>query len=82
MRTTCAKVFIVLFLGPGRGRFLARGASAEFPGVCAWMVPATGLPMPLFSYGGSSTLVALLSLALVLNVAARRVPVLAADGYL
>ncbi len=71
------------------GRLLAVGVATYLGtqtllhiAVCAWMVPATGLPMPLFSYGGSSTLVALLSLALVLNVAARRVPVLAADGYL
>ncbi|MHC5066887.1 MAG: FtsW/RodA/SpoVE family cell cycle protein [Planctomycetota bacterium] len=49
--------------------------------VCAWLVPATGLPMPLVSYGGSSTLVAMMGIALVLNVGARREPVLAADGF-
>lgn len=49
--------------------------------VCAWLVPATGLPMPLVSYGGSSTIVAMMGIALVLNVGARREPVLAADGF-
>jgi rod shape determining protein RodA len=49
--------------------------------VCGWMVPATGLPMPLISYGGSSTLTAVLGIGLCLNVSARREPVLAGDGY-
>jgi len=49
--------------------------------VCTWLVPATGLPMPLVSYGGSSTLAAVLGITLALNVGARREPVLAADGF-
>lgn len=49
--------------------------------VCGWMIPATGLPMPLLSYGGSSTLSAVLGISLCLNVGARREPVLAGDGY-
>ena len=49
--------------------------------VCGWLVPATGLPMPLLSYGGSSTLAMLLGLALGLNIGARREPILAADGF-
>ncbi len=49
--------------------------------VCTWLLPATGLPMPLISYGGSSTMVAILALALALNVSARREPVLSADGW-
>ena len=49
--------------------------------VCGWLVPATGLPMPLVSYGGSSTLAMLLALALCLNIGARREPILAADGF-
>ena len=49
--------------------------------VCAWVLPSTGLPMPLVSQGGSVTLAASLGLALVLNVAARREPVLGPDGY-
>ena len=49
--------------------------------VCTWLVPATGLPMPLVSYGGSSTLAAVIGVSLALNVGARREPVLAADGF-
>ncbi|MBL9076534.1 MAG: FtsW/RodA/SpoVE family cell cycle protein [Planctomycetes bacterium] len=49
--------------------------------VCGWLAPATGLPMPLLSYGGSSTLAALLGIALCLNVGARREPILAGDGF-
>ena len=49
--------------------------------VCGWLAPATGLPMPLVSYGGSSTLAMLLALALCLNIGARREPILAADGF-
>ena len=49
--------------------------------VCTWLVPATGLPMPLVSYGGSSTMVAVLALALALGVGARRQPVVAADAF-
>ncbi len=50
--------------------------------VCGWLVPATGLPMPLVSYGGSSTLAMVLGIALCLNIGARREPILAADGLL
>lgn len=49
--------------------------------VCGWLVPSTGLPMPLVSYGGSSTWAALLGLAICLNIGARREPILAADGF-
>lgn len=49
--------------------------------VCAWIVPAKGLPMPLVSAGGSSTMAAVLGVALALSVSARREPVLAADGF-
>jgi rod shape determining protein RodA len=49
--------------------------------VCGWLVPATGLPMPLLSYGGSSTLATMLGIALCLNVGARPEPILAADGF-
>ena len=49
--------------------------------VCGWLVPSTGLPMPLLSYGGSSTLAMLLGLAVCLNIGARREPILAADGF-
>jgi rod shape determining protein RodA len=49
--------------------------------VCGWLVPATGLPMPLLSYGGSSSLATLLGIAICLNIGARREPILAADGF-
>ncbi len=49
--------------------------------VCAWLVPSKGLPMPLLSYGGSSTLATMLALALCLNIGARREPILAPDGF-
>jgi rod shape determining protein RodA len=49
--------------------------------VCAWALPATGLPMPLVSQGGSVTVAAALGIALVLNIGARREPVLASDGF-
>ncbi|MFN6192901.1 MAG: FtsW/RodA/SpoVE family cell cycle protein, partial [Planctomycetota bacterium] len=49
--------------------------------VCGWLVPATGLPMPFLSYGGSSALSALLGVAVCVNIGARREPVLAGDGF-
>lgn len=49
--------------------------------VCAWVLPSTGLPMPLLSQGGSVTVAAALGVAIVVNVGARREPVLASDGY-
>lgn len=49
--------------------------------VCGWLVPSTGLPMPLVSYGGSSTLAVLLGIAICTNIGARREPILAADGF-
>ncbi len=70
------------------GRLLAVGVAAYLAAqsllhvaVCAWAIPATGLPMPLLSNGGSSTLAALLGVALAVSVSARREPVLAADGF-
>jgi rod shape determining protein RodA len=49
--------------------------------VCGWLVPSTGLPMPLISYGGSSTMAMLLALAICVNIGARREPILAGDGF-
>jgi cell division protein FtsW (lipid II flippase) len=49
--------------------------------VCAWLVPATGLPMPLISYGGSSIMSTVLALGLALGVGARRQPVVSADAF-
>jgi rod shape determining protein RodA len=70
------------------GRLVAVGVAVYIGGqtllhaaVCAWLIPATGLPMPLVSQGGSSTLAAVLAIALSLSVSARPEPVLAADGF-
>ena len=70
------------------GRLLCVGVAAWIgsqslmhAAVCAWLVPSTGVPMPLLSYGGSSVLATLLGVALCCNVSARREPVLAGDGY-
>lgn len=49
--------------------------------VCGWLIPSTGLPLPLLSYGGSSTMATLLGIAVCLNIGARREPILAADGF-
>ncbi|MCK5940926.1 MAG: rod shape-determining protein RodA [Planctomycetes bacterium] len=49
--------------------------------VCGWLVPSTGLPMPLISYGGSSTMAMLIALAICVNIGARREPILAGDGF-
>jgi len=49
--------------------------------VCGWLVPSTGLPLPLLSYGGSSTLAMLLALAICINIGARREPILSGDGF-
>jgi rod shape determining protein RodA len=49
--------------------------------VCAWFVPAKGLPMPFVSAGGSSSVAALLGIGIALNVAAHREPVLSGDGF-
>ena len=70
------------------GRLLVVGVAAYLgtqvlvhAAVCTWLVPATGLPMPLISYGGSGTLVAAVALGLALNVGAHREPVLSSDGF-
>ena len=70
------------------GRLVAVGVAAWIGAqtlvhvaVCGWLVPATGLPMPLLSYGGSSSLATLLGIAICLNIGARREPILAADGF-
>ncbi len=64
----------------GVGSYLGAQAAMHVA-VCTWLVPATGLPLPLLSYGGSSTLVSVWAVALALNVSGRRAPVLASDGY-
>lgn len=70
------------------GRLIAVGVATYFAtqtlvhiAVCTWLIPATGLPMPLVSYGGSSVMVSMWAVALVLNVGARQEHVLAPDGF-
>ncbi len=41
-------------------------------GVVTSLIPTTGLPLPLMSYGGSSLLVTLLGVAILLNLSRRR----------
>lgn len=41
-------------------------------GVVTSLIPTTGLPLPLMSYGGSSLLVSLLSIGILLNLSQRR----------
>ncbi len=88
-----AAIVYGLLLTAGRtrerfGRLLCVGTAAWIgsqslmhAAVCGWLVPSTGLPMPLLSYGGSSVLATVLAVSLCLNVGARREPVLAGDGY-
>jgi len=44
----------------------------ENVGMCMGIMPVTGIPLPLLSYGGSSLVATLACLALVVNVHARR----------
>ncbi len=60
------------------GRRLATGVAALLAvqvlintGVTVGLLPVTGLPLPLISYGGSGLLAHCLALGLVLNVALR-----------
>nr|MBO2478282.1 rod shape-determining protein RodA [Bacillota bacterium] len=41
-------------------------------GMTLGLMPVTGLPLPLISYGGTSVLTTLTSIGLVLNVGLRR----------
>ena len=44
----------------------------ENVGMTMGIMPVTGIPLPLVSYGGSSTIAEFLALGLVLNVHMRR----------
>jgi rod shape determining protein RodA len=41
-------------------------------GMAAGFMPVVGLPLPLMSYGGSSLLTTMISIALLLNIGMRR----------
>jgi len=41
-------------------------------GMCVGLMPVTGIPLPLMSYGGSSVIYTFLALGIVMNVRMRR----------
>ncbi len=57
------------------GRYICVGVAAMFAfhmleniGMCIGIMPVTGIPLPFFSYGGSSLLTNLVAIGLVMNV--------------
>ncbi len=57
------------------GRYICIGVAAMFSfhvienvGMCIGIMPVTGIPLPFFSYGGSSLLTNMVAIGLVLNV--------------
>jgi len=61
------------------GTFLIMGITAVMlfqiainVGMCVGMMPVTGIPLPLMSYGGSSVIFSFLSLGIVMNIRMRR----------
>ncbi|MEW8959337.1 MAG: rod shape-determining protein RodA [Moorella sp. (in: firmicutes)] len=65
------------------GALLVSGVASTFAfhilvnvGMTTGIMPVTGIPLPLFSYGGSSMLANMLALGLVLNVNLRRQKIL------
>lgn len=60
------------------GRYIAAGVGAmllfhtlENVGMCIGLMPVTGIPLPFFSYGGTSMLTNLVAIGLVLSVSKR-----------
>lgn len=60
------------------GRYIAAGVgsmllfhTAENIGMCIGLMPVTGIPLPFFSYGGTSMLTNLIAIGLVLSVSRR-----------
>lgn len=60
------------------GRYIAAGVGAmllfhtlENIGMCIGLMPVTGIPLPFFSYGGTSMLTNLIAVGLVLSVSRR-----------
>ncbi|HEY5329063.1 MAG TPA: FtsW/RodA/SpoVE family cell cycle protein, partial [Acidobacteriaceae bacterium] len=41
-------------------------------GMCVDLMPVTGIPLPLMSYGGSSVIYTFLALGIVMNIRMRR----------
>ena len=57
------------------GKYMCVGVAAMFffhvlenIGMCIGLMPVTGIPLPFFSYGGSSLLTNLIAIGIVLNV--------------
>lgn len=57
------------------GRYICMGVAAMFAfhlienvGMCIGVMPVTGIPLPFFSYGGSSLLTNFVAVAMVMNV--------------
>ncbi len=57
------------------GKYICMGVAAMFAfhlienvGMCIGVMPVTGIPLPFFSYGGSSMLTNLIAIGLVMNV--------------
>lgn len=57
------------------GKYMCVGVAAmltfhvfENIGMCIGLMPVTGIPLPFFSYGGSSLLTNLIAIGIVLNV--------------
>ncbi len=66
------------------GRVAAAGIACWFAfqtfqniGMCLGIMPVTGVPLPLVSYGGSSMFASMMALGLLQNIAMRRHPALA-----
>lgn len=60
------------------GSYMCIGVAAMFIfhtyeniGMCLGLMPVTGIPLPFFSYGGSSILACMLAMGIVLNVGSR-----------
>ena len=61
------------------GTFIVMGIAAVMlfqiainVGMCVGMMPVTGIPLPLMSYGGSSVIFSFLALGIVMNIRMRR----------
>ena len=57
------------------GKYICLGVAAMFAfhlienvGMCIGVMPVTGIPLPFFSYGGSSLLTNLVAIGMVMNV--------------
>ena len=87
-------LLVVIILGIARrtrdafGRLICVGIATLFgfqvflnTGVATGLLPVTGVTLPFMSSGGSSMLASYIALALVLNVGAHRITVLAGESF-